>query len=177
MSFRKATLDDVEAIGMIYDAIHTQEENGLTQIGWKRTVYPTRKTALEAIRDHGDMFVELDENGDIVAAGRINKDQVPEYSKAHWEHDTPDERVMVLHTLVVDPQKGGHGYGTKFVDYYESYALENDCPYLRMDTNAKNTRARQLYNRLGFKERGVIPCVFNGIEGVQLICLEKSLIQ
>lgn len=175
MIFRKATLDDVEAIGTIYDAIHTQEESGLTQIGWKRTVYPTRKTASEAIREHNDMFVELDEAGDIVAAARINKIQVPEYSQATWEHDAPDEQVMVLHTLVVDPQKGGHGYGTKFVDYYESYALENACPYLRMDTNVKNARARQLYSRLGFKERGVIPCVFNGIEGVQLLCLEKCL--
>lgn len=176
MSFRKATLADVESIGVIYDAIHTQEENGLTNIGWVRSIYPTRQTAQEAIESSNDMFVELDENDVIVAAARINQIQVPEYSDASWEHDVPDNQVMVLHTLVVDPQKGGRGYGTKFVDFYEQYALDNNAPYLRMDTNEKNTRARQLYNHLGFAERGIIPCVFNGIEGVQLVCLEKALV-
>lgn len=55
-----------------------------------------------------------------------------------------DNDVMVLHTLVVDPDAGGHGYGTLFVEFYESYAVEHSCHYLRMDTNEKNRAARSL---------------------------------
>ena len=82
---------------------------------------------------------------------------------------------MVLHTLVVDPLAQGQGYGHAFVAYYEDYARSHGCPYLRMDTNVKNAPARQMYAKLGFSERGVVPCVFNGIEGVSLMCLEKKL--
>lgn len=172
--FRKATLQDLDAIENIYDAIHTQEEAGVTNIGWVRDIYPTRDTAQEAI-ETGDMFVQLNDADELVGAARINQIQVPEYADANWEQDAPADEVMVLHTLVIDPTAAGRGYGKKFMAFYEQYALENGCPYLRMDTNEKNARARTLYNKLGFAERGIIPCVFNGIDGVQLVCLEKTL--
>ena len=44
-----------------------------------------------------------------------------------------------------------------------------------MDTNVKNARAREMYKKLRYKEIGVIPTVFNGIEGVNLVLLEKKL--
>ena len=54
-------------------------------------------------------------------------------------------------------------------------AALGNCPYLRMDTNAKNQAARKLYARLGYWEADIVPCVFNGIPGVQLVCLEKTV--
>ncbi len=171
--FRLATINDIDKINEIYEDIHSYEEEGKVTIGWLRNIYPTKKTALYSITK-GDMFVEED-NGNIVAAAKINKEQVPEYANAKWEFDAPDEKIMVLHTLVVSPKESGKGYGTKFVDFYEKYALEHGCHYLRMDTNAKNSNARKLYKKLGYKEIGIVPCVFNGIEGVSLVCLEKKL--
>ena len=44
-----------------------------------------------------------------------------------------------------------------------------------MDTNAGNSRARAMYKKLGYSEAGIIPTVFNGIEGVSLVLLEKAL--
>ena len=82
---------------------------------------------------------------------------------------------MVLHTLVVDPDRGGRGLGRGFVAYYEDYARQQGCAVLRMDTNARNTAARRLYAGLGYWEAGIVPCVFNGIPNVQLVCLEKKL--
>ena len=46
---------------------------------------------------------------------------------------------------------------------------------LRIDTNAKNAAARRLYARLGFREAAIVPCTFNSIAGVELVCLEKRL--
>lgn len=171
--FRKATEQDIGRINEIYQEIHTEEESGRTTIGWVRSIYPVRKTA-EASVKAGDMFVQ-EENGTIVAAAKINQEQVPEYADAAWQYEVPGEQVMVLHTLVVSPKENGHGYGTKFVAFYENYALEHGCRYLRMDTNEKNRAARSLYKKLGYSEVSIVPCVFNGIEGVRLVCLEKKL--
>ena len=94
-----------------------------------------------------------------------------------WEYsDAPEDQIMVLHTFVVEPKSGGRGYGSAFVEFYEKYALEQGCPYLRMDTNEKNAAPRRLYARLGYKEIGIVDCEFNGIAGVHLVCLEKSLL-
>ena len=134
---RKATMQNIDAVAQIYDAVHDAEESGALCTGWDRSVYPVRQTALAAL--------------------------------------AREDEVMVLHTLVVDPQAKGRGYGSRFVDFYESYALEHGCRYLRMDTNERNASARALYRNLGYREVSIVPCAFNGIPGVQLVCLEKTL--
>ena len=47
------------------------------------------------------------------------------------------------------------------------------CTALRMDTNAVNTAARTLYKKLGYAEACIVPTDFNGIPGVNLVCLDK----
>ena len=170
---RKATLDDLDAISAIYDAIHDREEAGLAVIGWNRAIYPTRASGKASILA-GDMYV-LEEEGRVLAAAKINQEQVPEYANAQWQWEAPEEKILVLHTLVVDPEKGRGGYGKAFVAFYEDMARNMGCPYLRMDTNARNTIARQLYQSLGYAEVGLVDCQFNGIPGVQLVCLEKKV--
>ena len=173
MVFRKATDADLSAIVEIYEDIHTQEEAGRTSVGWIRGVYPTVKTA-EAALLRKDLFV-AEENAAIVGTAIINQQQVDVYEGAAWEFPAEESQVMVLHTLVIAPHAFGKGYGKAFVKFYEDYALSQGCCYLRMDTNARNLRARAMYKKLGYKEIGIVPCVFNGIEGVQLVLLEKRL--
>ncbi len=172
--FRLADLQDISAIAEIYDHIHTKEEAGPKQVGWIRSIYPTEETARQAV-EAGEMYV-LEKEGKIVAAGKINKEQMPAYAEVQWEHQAEDEQVLVLHTLVVSPGEGGKGYGSEFVAEYEAMALKNNCPFLRIDTNAINHRARRMYKKLGYREAGIIPCVFCGIPNVNLVCLEKKLI-
>lgn len=170
---RKATEKDIAAIGRIYEEIHTQEEAGNLSIGWQRGVYPTEDTARASV-EAGDMFV-LEAEGQVIASARINREQVDVYADGSWEHEADSDKVMVLHTLVVSPDAMSAGAGKEFVKFYESYALENGCPFLRMDTNEKNERARAFYRKAGYKEIGIVPCVFNGIDGVGLVLLEKKL--
>lgn len=174
---RKATLTDIDAIASIYNHIHTAEESGEATIGWIRGVYPERETALAAL-DRGDLFVQTDEiQGEPVVVGTaiLNQVQVDVYEGAPWRYDVPDDQVMVMHTLVIDPFVKGRGYGREFAEYYEKFALEKGCHYLRIDTNSRNTAARAFYKKLGYEEIGIVPCEFNGIPGVKLVLLEKRI--
>ena len=173
--FRKADTNDLDQIEGIYSRNHDEEEAGRISTGWIRDVYPTRETAKEAV-EAGEMFV-LEENGRILACGRINKEQAEQYYKVDWRYPAPEEKVMVLHTLMTDPPLTGRGYGKIFVSCYENYAAENSCPYLRLDTNERNTRARAFYKKHGYEERGIVPCLFNGIPDVHLVLLEKKLVE
>ena len=170
---RKAIAQDIDRIVEIYEAVHDGEEAGLITTGWKRGVYPTRQTVLDAL-ERSDLFVEIDHD-DIVAAAIMNQIQVPEYDDCQWENSAPEHEVMVLHTLAVDPPMSGRGYAKNFVRYYEEYAKSHGCQYLRMDTQVINSAARKLYAGLGYHETGIVDCVFNGIPNVKLVCLEKRL--
>ena len=81
----------------------------------------------------------------------------------------------MLHTLVIFPKASGNGYGKAFIAFYENYAREHGGRELRIDTNARNAAARAMYKKLGYKEIGIVPTVFNGIPDVQLVQLEKYL--
>ncbi|HBK04079.1 MAG TPA: GNAT family N-acetyltransferase [Clostridiales bacterium] len=170
---RKAMETDIPAISAIYDRLHDAEEAGKAVIGWVRGVYPTEATARAAL-DRGDLFV-MEQADKIVGAAIINQTQVPEYYGAPWQLPAGDEEVMVLHTLTIDPNTAGKGYGKAFVAFYEQYARENGCRVLRIDTNQRNVRARNMYAGLGYREIGIVPCNFNGIPGIGLVLLEKPL--
>ena len=173
MTIRKATAADIPAVADIYEQIHTEEEAGRATIGWVRGVYPTETTAQAAI-ERDDLFV-LEHEGRIAGSAIINQRQCDGYEGACWQYPAEDHEVMVLHTLTISPEAAGLGLGRAFVAFYEQYAREQGCRYLRMDTNARNSRARAMYQKLGYSEIGVIPTVFNGIEGVNLVLLEKAL--
>ncbi|MBP3448564.1 MAG: GNAT family N-acetyltransferase [Clostridia bacterium] len=173
LTFRKAQETDIERIWEIYLENHILEEEGKAVIGWNRNIYPTRKTAEEAYL-RNDLFVSEDETG-VVGTAVINHEQMDVYPLGNWQYDAPPDRVMVLHTLVISTRASGKGYGRKFVDFYEQYALENECPYLRMDTNERNVRARNLYRKLGYREIGIVPCTFHSMTGINMVLLEKKL--
>ena len=171
---RKASTEDLDAIIRIYDEIHNREEAGEVTTGWLRDIYPVRKTAADSI-ERGDMFVQADETGEIVGTGIINQTQVDVYADGNWQYPASDEEVMVLHTLVISIREGHRGSGKEFLEFYENYAKEKGCQYLRLDTNAKNTAARAFYRKHDYNEIGIVPTVFNGIPGVDLVLLEKRL--
>ncbi len=170
--FRKAQESDIADIAVIYERIHKAESEGRLTTGWIQGVYPVESTARAAL-ERDDLFVC--ETDGIAAAAIINKQQVDVYADGEWLYPAEDNEVMVLHTLVVDPERSRQGLGRGFVDFYEAYAKESGCTVLRMDTNARNLGARATYARLGYREADIVPCVFNGIPNVQLVLLEKKI--
>ncbi len=195
---RKATAEDIPAIVAIYDEIHTREEAGEVTTGWLCGVYPVQKTAEDAVA-RGDMYVQVVSGDDavcsddavssddtagsdsVVADGRVvgtailNQLQVDVYADGEWQYPAEDSEVMVIHTLIISRKTDLKGLGSDFLAYYEAFALEQGCKYLRLDTNARNAAARAFYKRHGYTEIGIVPTVFNGIPGVDLVLIEKKL--
>ena len=174
MIIRKATEKDIPAIAGIYEEIHAREAAGETTTGWLRDVYPTKETA-EASIARDDMFVQEDGQGNIVGTAIINRIQVDCYADGEWEYPAPDDEIMVIHTLIISDREGRRGSGHEFLRFYEEYAKANGCLFLRLDTNARNKAARSFYAKHGYKEIGIVPTVFNGIPGVDLVLIEKKL--
>ena len=170
---RLAAKADLPAVAAIYAAVHAADAAGVTSTGWEPGVYPTRATA-EAALECGDLYV-FEEEGQVVGSAIINQTQMPAYAQVPWTQAAPPERVLVLHTLAIDPNQGRHGCGSAAVAFYEAQARLRGCPCLRMDTNLRNLPARSLYRRLGYRELGAVECTFNGIPGVPLLMLEKIL--
>ena len=173
MYIRMAAESDIDAVTEIYDHIHDEEESGRMTIGWQRGVYPVRATAETAV-SLGDLFV-LEDGGKVLAAGRINQRQVPEYAGADWLYKAADEDIWVLHTLVVEPSANGRGSAGAFLEFYENYAREHGSHVLRIDTHQRKAAARAMSAQHGWREAGIVPCTFNGLPGVQLVCLEKKI--
>ena len=173
MIIRKARWEDLDRTERLYNEIHDAEAAGQLTTGWLRDVCRVRETAERALR-RDDLFL-LEDAQDLLGAAIINQLQVDVYADAPWAHAAADREVCVLHTLVISPRAAKKGYGTQFVRFYEDYARGHGCPELRMDTNARNLAARRLYAGLGYREIAIVPTVFNGIPGVDLVLLEKHL--
>ncbi|MBQ4160262.1 MAG: GNAT family N-acetyltransferase, partial [Clostridia bacterium] len=119
MIFRKAIKEDIENIAAIYAGVCACDAQRLTQVGWRRNIYPTKLTAETALaRD--DLFV-AEQDGEIVGTAIINQVQVDVYAGAGWSVDAAADEVMVLHTLAISPNAFGRGYGKALVAFYEQY--------------------------------------------------------
>ena len=173
LTFRKAAAFDLDAVTAIYDKLHAQEDAGCVTIGWVTGVYPIRFDAEQALA-RGDLYV-CEAEGRVAASGILNQRQVDVYAEGRWAYEAEESAVFVLHTLTVDPALSGRGIGRAFVRFYEDTARKLGCTVLRMDTNEKNTAARRLYAKLGYREADIVPCAFNSIPDVRLVLLEKRV--
>lgn len=174
-TFRLATQSDIPAITAIYELIlDTPHKNACAK--WRKGIYPTEATAALGVQ-LGDMFVECDDTGRVLASARINHEQDGFYAEADWlwTADAPADQILVMHTLAVDHSLNIKGAGKNFLYFYETEAIRRGCPNLRIDTSETNFPARALYKKLGFREVSLATGSFHGIDNLQLITLEKKL--
>lgn len=141
---------------------------------WDRNLYPTRDWAEEQICA-GDLYVMEDGDKGIVASAVINHTPLPEYQSGNWYQPENYDKILVIHTLVVHPRHTRCGYATKLIRFYEQMAVGENCERLRLDTQAIDIPARQLYKKLGYTEADHVPCQFKGITDIDLVLIEKNI--
>lgn len=157
---RKANSTDIDQVENGYlELLRYEKENGAYTV-WQEGVYPTRKTAENALSE-GSLYV-MENCGEICASMIINRKHPEEYVNIKWKCHAEDSEVLVLHLLCVKPSKSGQGIGKEMVRFAIDEAGRRGCKAVRLDTGKQNIPAVTLYTKLGFETAGNAPMMIGG---------------
>ncbi len=170
---RKATQNDIKRVADIYDKLIDFESETVSYTGWKKGVYPTSHEPETAV-PLGTMFV-YEENGEVSASMIINSNQAEAYREMPWKYKACNEKVLVIHTLCVDPNQKGKGIGKAMVNFVKDYAKQNGFEVIRIDTGITNLPAQSLYSKLGFETVGRKTVMHHGVLPIELLYLEYKI--
>ncbi len=170
---RKATATDVESIAASYTSLLQHEQQNGSHSNWQPDVYPTQTSAAAAV-EKGEMFV-LEQDGQILASVVLNKNQAPEYAQMNWQYAAEPEQVLVIHTLCIPPEFSGQGLASQMINHAKTYAKEQNCLVIRLDTWAQNEPAKSLYQKHCFRIVGYAPAMLQGLIPEELVFMEHQL--
>lgn len=158
-----ATAEDVELVGRLYDSVNEYFEKTTNYCypNWQKGKYPVLSTAQEAFEEK-NLYV-LKEGDAVLGAVMIHNKQHPEYRRMPWKVQAPDDEVLTIGTLVVDPNCRNRGVGEKIVRFAIEYCKNAGAKTIRMDTHFKNIPARKLYVKCGFQSLGCQTAFVDGI--------------
>ena len=148
MGFRQAVVADLDGIeeGYIEHFVHEKKYGAYTV--FQEGVYPTRKVAETALQNNA-LYV-YEENGIVLGSVILDGQQPKEYKKIEWPSNTPNEKVMIIHLLMVRPSAAGKGIGSLMANHAIDIAKQHSCAVVRLDTGEQNVPAASLYKKLGF---------------------------
>ena len=127
--------------------------------GWKKDIYPAPEYLRSSIRD-GELYIGVDEGGDIIAAMILNHWCNDAYLGYDWPTQATWDEVMILHTLAVLPQHTGRGLAKQMVRFAIDKARAQGAKAIRLDVLAGNVPAERLYPSLGFIYLATIPMFY-----------------
>ena len=148
---RQAVIADLDSIEEGYKEHFAHEKAHGAYTVFQDGVYPTRNTAESALRS-GALYV-YEENGAVMGSIILDRKQPDEYKKIKWRSGASDDKVNVIHLLMVRPCAAGKGIGSALVNYALDIAKERSCVAVRLDTGEQNIPAVSLYTKLGFRLR------------------------
>ena len=167
MDLVKATETDVqELVGLYQRTADAMKAEGLNQWNWG--LYPTEEMIREDVTK-GELYI-LRTDGALTAAVALTEEMDREYDGVPW---TGGIRPGCLHRLAVDPSTQGAGIGGDVLDDAIQILRRGGCDCVRCDTNVKNTRARRLYEKMGFRPCG--PVFWDDTPGEEYIAMDKPL--
>lgn len=146
---RKAVISDLDSIEEAYQEHFDYEEKYCAYTIFKKDVYPTRTDAEKALRDN-TLYVYV-ENDIVLGSIILNNQQPEEYKKINWSNHAIEEKVNVIHLLMVRPCAAGKGIGSALVNYVVDLSQKYSCTAVRLDTGEQNIPAISLYKKLNFQ--------------------------
>lgn len=148
------SISEAEEIFKIYDDCRkAMQSAGIYQ--WQNE-YPTVETVKQDIEDKN--LYGYYEGEKCVGAVSINTHQDEEYKEIDWKG--PDENVIVIHRLAVNPDFQAKGIARLLMDFAEDFAKKENYSAIRLDSYSQNKRAVKFYESRGYQKRG--ECFFAG---------------
>jgi GNAT superfamily N-acetyltransferase len=145
----KASIKDINELEELYNDLNDYLDNTINYPGWKKGLYPVRETAEKSIRENNLFILKID--GKIAGSIILNHLQEDAYRGVNWRINVEDEKVIVVHTFVVNPIYMKNGVGQKLLDFSKEFCLKNGFKTIRLDVSIKNTPAIALYEKCDFK--------------------------
>lgn len=149
MKLEKGTISDLEELIRLYDDLNDYLECHTNYPGWKKGVYPIRKTAEDGIKE-GNLYVIRD-NEHIVGTVILRHEPESAYSKANWSIHLDYKDIFVIYTFAVHPLYFKKGIGKRLMDSIILYSRNMKMKAIRLDVYEKNIPAISLYKRYGFQ--------------------------
>jgi ribosomal protein S18 acetylase RimI-like enzyme len=104
--------------------------------------FASLKKAMESPEPDSAIFIAEDETGKC--AGFLHLQTQTDYFNG--------SKVAYISDVAVDPAFEGQGVGRILLDKAEDWAREQGCSLLTLYVFSNNSRARKVYEKLGFKE-------------------------
>lgn len=151
LNIRKGRKEELGAImALITECVRVMREGGSDQ--WDES-YPNAEVISEDI-ERGTLVVCEEEDGGIAGILVMDENQAEEYKAIDWVQTKGPH--LVMHRLAVHPRIQGKGIARRLIAFAEKTAEEQGYTSIRMDTYAKNAKALQLYQQLGYEIRGEV---------------------
>lgn len=143
--FRKAINTDIPKIWTILQqAIAQRKAQGSNQ--WQNG-YPNEESIQSDI--HKEAGFVLTENDKIIGYCAILINDEPEYDNLEGKWLTNGDFV-VYHRVAIAKSHLGQGYARKMLEFIEKFALENNIPSVKADTNFDNGAMLALFEKMGY---------------------------
>lgn len=173
ISVRLAVQEDINKIAELFDRLCDRLESGINYPGWKKGVYPDRRTA-ELYVGNGELHV-ITVDGRISGTIVLSHEKEDAYEEVEWRYDWKYDKLFVIRTFTVDPLYWGYGLGERLLDHTSSYGITNGIRALRLDVLQSNLPAIKLYENFGFEYTGTVDLRLN-IPGLKWFRLYEKMI-
>ena len=164
-----AGMDDFGRIEKLYgDCIADLNKKGIHQ--WDER-YPNTATITDGI--HSGCQYLFEEEHALIGSIILNQIQSEQWNSMPWKYALG--KVLIMHTLAIDPAVQGKGYGQSALDACIAFGVDNGYAAMRLDVFSENPAAIRLYEKNGFERVGEVIFPFKP-EGHQVYrCYERTL--
>ncbi|WP_338447827.1 GNAT family N-acetyltransferase [Niallia oryzisoli] len=162
---RKGRNEDIPAImKLVKDTVQIMKEEKSDQ--WDEK-YPT-VTIFENDAKNESLYV-YEENGKVFGSITVDTNLPNEYHDISWRKKTS---AYTFHRLVISAAARKKGMASSLIAYAEKIALQNNVPYMKIDTYSLNKKAQALFEKCGYVKAGEM--AFHGKEN-PFYCYDKIL--
>jgi len=148
------TMDDLDVLEEIYNKLNDFLQQGINYPGWLKGIYPVRETAKAGILEKSLFTLKA---GDRIAGSLIlNHEQEEAYNQVCWGMEANESQVIVIHTLVVNPDFMKQGIAQRLMNFAKEYAKQKNAKAIRLDVAIQNQPAISLYEKCGYTFVGTV---------------------
>lgn len=143
---RNARLEDYKEVEQMMQQVQN------LHVTWRPDIYQPIKTVLSI-----EEYQEMIKDETIIIAEREGKVcAVSTFLERTYQNPTHVKRkVLFVDTMVVDQSHRGQGIGTRMFEYLKNAARVRNCDGIELQVNARNTAAKQMYEKCGFTEKSI----------------------